>query len=149
MKSNVELDQSGRIEMTGDTVIAVANGFTVTVRITGKVKDVMRQALRNKKVKPKMRMIRMFVGAIVLAVRDHNSEIATMKLDAEYAGYESQIRSLLIDRLRAAGEEFDTERIVIVSVRKKSPAHRAAIRVTRGQAKADYTPSAQELLDVC
>jgi hypothetical protein len=37
----------------------------------------------------------------------------------------------------------------IVRIGKQSPAHRAAIQVTRRQAKADQTPTARELLEVC
>lgn len=117
----------------------------------------MKHALLERGVKPKMVMIRIFVGAIWLAIRDHLAEIHLLAVDAEYASYEAVmvgecptiIRSLLLDRIRAQGFEFFKESIVIVEVGKKSPAHSAAIRVTRRQAKADKTPSAGELLQVC
>lgn len=94
-------------------------------------------------------MIRMFVGAILLAIRDHLEEIDRLTIDEEYSGYEVIIKSLLLEKIRALGFEFPKESIVIAPVGKKSTAHRAAIQVTRRQAKADKEPSAKELLGVC
>jgi hypothetical protein len=137
------------MEMSGATTIAVSNGFTVTVRVTARVKQEVRQALLEQGIKPRMVMIRMFVGAVLLAIRDHLEQIDLLTIDEEYTGYEATIKSLLLDRIRAMGHEFIRESIMISRVGKKSPAHRAAIRVTRRQAKADKTPSAEELLGVC
>ena len=147
--SNVEIDQSGRIEMSGETTVAASNGFTVTVRVTARVKQEVRQALLERGVKPKMVMIRMFVGAVLLAIRDHLEGINLLTIDEEYIGYEATIKSLLLDRIRALGYEFPRYDVVITRIGKNSPAHRAAIRVTRRQAKADKTLSAKELLEVC
>jgi hypothetical protein len=144
--SNVEVDQSGRIEMSGETTVAVSNDFTVTVRVTARVKREVRQILLERGVKPKMVMIRMFVGAILLAICDYLKEINLLTIDEEYIGYEATIKSLLLDRIRALGYEFPRDDIVITRIGKNSPAHRAAIRITRRQAKADKTLSAEELL---
>ena len=147
--SNVEVDQSGRIEMSGETTIAVSNDLTVTVRVTARVKRKVREALLERGVKPKMIMIRMFVGATLLAIRDHLGEISMLTIDEEYTGYEAVIKSLLLDRIRPLGFEFTRDDIVITRIGKNSPAHRAAIQVTRRQATADKMPSAEELLEVC
>jgi len=147
--SNVEVDQSGRMEMSGDTIVAVSNDFTVTVKVTARVKRRVREALLKRGVKPRMVMIRMFVGAILLAIRDHLEEISTLTVDEEYIGYEAIIKSLLLDRLRSLGFKFVKDDIVVARIGRKSPAHRAAIRVTRRQVKADKIPSAEELLEVC
>ncbi|MGA9349009.1 MAG: hypothetical protein WBW48_09410 [Anaerolineae bacterium] len=144
--SNVEVDQSGRMEMAGKTTVAVSNDFTVTVRVTARVKQEVRQALLERGVKSRMVMIHMFVGVILLAIRDYLEKIHLLTIDEEYTGYEATIKSLLLDRIRALGFEFPRESIMITRVGKKSPAHRAAIRVTRRHAKADKTPSAEELL---
>jgi hypothetical protein len=111
------------------------------VRVTARVKQEVRQALLERGAKSRMVMIRMFVGAILPAIRDHLEEIDLLKIDEEYTGYEATIKSLLLDRIRALGFEFPRGSIVIPRVGKKSPAHRAAIRVTRCQAKADKTLS--------
>jgi hypothetical protein len=147
--SNVEVDQSGRMEMSGDTTVAASDGFTVTVRVTAQVKQEVREALRDRGVKPKLFMIRVFVGAILLAIQDHLTEVGILTIDEEYTGYEAAIKSLLLDRIRALGFEFAGDDIRIARIGKKSPAHRAAIRVTRQQAKADKTPTVKELLEVC
>jgi hypothetical protein len=137
------------MEMSGDTTVAASDGFTVTVRITAKVKLEVRRALHNRGVKPKLVMIRMFVGAILLAIQDHLTEVGSLTIDEEYTGYEAVIRSLLLDRIRALGVEFAGADIRISRIGKKSPAHRAAIRVTRQQARADKTLTVEELLTVC
>jgi predicted GNAT family acetyltransferase len=146
---NVEADQSGRMEMSGDTTVAVSNGVTVTVRVTAKVKQSVQQALLAQGVKPKMIMIRMFVGAILLAAHEHLVAISLLTIDEEYSGYEAEIRSLLLDRIWSLGLEFDKDRIAVARIGKQSPAHRAAIRVTRRQMEADKTPSAEDLLAFC
>lgn len=147
--SNVEVDQSGRMEMSGETTVAASDGFTVTVRVTAKVKKEVRERLRRRGVKPRMVMIRMFVGAILLAIENHLAGVGSLTIDAEYTGYEAVIKSLLLDRLRALGFKGDRDDIRIARIGKKSPAHRAAIRVTRGQARVDKTPTVEELLEVC
>jgi hypothetical protein len=147
--SNVEVDQSGQMEMSGDTTVAVSNGFTTTVRVTGKVKQDVREALLDRGVKPKMVMIRMFVGAILLAAREHLGSISGITIDEEYIGYEAVIKSLLLVRIRALDHEVNRDDVAITRVGKRSPAHREAIRVTLQQASANMTPSAEELLEVC
>jgi hypothetical protein len=137
------------MEMSGETVVAASDGFTVTVQITAEVKQQVREALRRRGVKPRMVMIRMFVGAIVLAIRQHRGQVSTLWIDEEYTGYEAVIKSLVLDRARQFGFELTKEDVILTRVGKKSPAHRAAIQVTRRQAAADETPSVAELLAVC
>ncbi len=137
------------MEMSGDTTVAVSNDFMVTVRVTARAKQEVQKTLLARGVKPKMVVIRMFVGAILLAIREHLETISQLTVDEEYTGYEAEIRSLLLDRIRALGLEFDRDGIVIDRIGKHSPAHRAAIRVTRRQAQADKTPSAEKWLTVC
>ena len=144
-----EVDQSGRMEMSGGTVVAVADGFTVTVHVTARVKQQVRATLRKRGVKPRMIMIRMFVGAIVLALCNHGKEVPSLWIDREYTGYEATIKSLLLDRGRRTGLNLSKDDIMFTRIGKRSPAHRAAIRVMRGQVAADMTPSAAELLQVC
>ena len=107
--SNVEVDQSGRMEMAGKTTVAVSNDFTVTVRVTARVKQEVRQALLERGVKSRMVMIHMLVGVILLAIRDHLEKIHLLTIDEEYTGYEATIKSLLLDRIRALGFEFPRE----------------------------------------
>ncbi len=134
--SYIEVDQSGRMEMPGETTVAVSNDFTVTVRVTARVKREVREALLERGVKPRMVMIRMFVGAILLAIHKHLDKVSVLRIDEEYTGYEAVIKSLLLDRMRSLGSAGCD--VVITRLRKSSPAHRAAIRVTRRQATADY-----------
>jgi hypothetical protein len=84
------------MEMSGETVVAVSDGFSITVRVTARVKQQVRQMLLERGVKSRMVMIRMFVGAILLAVRSHLGEISAVIIDEEYIGYEASIRSLFL-----------------------------------------------------
>ena len=84
-----------------------------------------------------------------MAIHDHLGEISMLTIDEEYTGYEAVIKSLLLDRVRSLGSELTKDDIVITRVGKNSPAHRAAIRVTRRQVTADVMPSAEELLEIC
>jgi len=94
--SNVDVDQSGRMALSGETAVAVSNGFTVAVRVTARVKQEVRQALLARGIKPRMVMIRTFVGAVLLAIRDHLTQIDLLTIDEEYTGYEAIIKSLLL-----------------------------------------------------
>jgi hypothetical protein len=147
--SNIEVDQSGRMEMSGDTTIGASDGFTVTVRITAKLKHEVREMLRKRRVKTRLIMIRMFAAAILLAIQEHLTEVESLTIDEEYTGYEAEIKSLLINKMRAWGMSSAGDDIRVARIGKKSPAHRAAIQVTRRQARADKTPTTQELLGVC
>jgi len=135
--------------MSGDTTIAASDGFTVTVRITAKVKHEVRETLRKRRVKTRLIMVRMFAGAIFLAIQEHLAEIESLTIDAKYTGYEAESKSLLINKVRARRTKFTGDNIRIARIGKNSPAHRAAIQVTRRQARADKTPTTQELLGVC
>ena len=139
----IEVDQSGRIEMSGATVIAIANEFAFTVRITASVKQEAQQALRRRGVKPRLVMIRLFVAAILLALQSYPQQITSLMIDEEYLGYEAEIKSLLIDRAQQFDVALAKDKIHIARVGKKSPAHKAALRVTRGQAKSNPDPNSR------
>ena len=147
--SLIQIDQSGRIEIPGETIIAASNSFTVTVRITSQVQQSVRNKLLSRGVKPRMVMIRMFVAGIFMAIQKNMNNVHSVIIDVEYPGYEDEIKSLLLEKIHAQGHWLSKHNIVIMSVGKKSPAHHAAIRVFRKQAKADYTPSVDELLSAC
>ena len=89
--------------MSGDTVVAISNSFTVTIKITAKVKLQVRRTLEGRGVKSNFVLIRMFVGAIVLAMRGHLAEVTDVTIDEEYTGYEAIIKSLLLDRRHSLG----------------------------------------------
>lgn len=135
--------------MPGDTVVAASNSFTATIKISAKVKLQVRRTLEERRVKPNLVMIRMFVGAIVLATRDYLADITDLAIDEEYTGYETIIKSLLLDRMQRLGGTLTSHHIRIARIGKHSPAHRVAIRVTRHQAQADQSPTAGDLLAVC
>lgn len=146
---HLEVDQSGRVEMSGTTVVALSNDAAITVRITASVKQQVQQELRRRGVKSRLVMVRLFVSAILLALASYPEQITALLIDEEYLGYEAEIKSLLIDRAQQLGMALTRDDIHIARVGKKSPAHKAAIQVTRRQAKTTHTPTAEELLAFC
>ena len=147
--SFVEVDQSGRIEMSGPTIVAIANGFSATVEVTAEVKKKVRTTLQQSGVKSNMIMIRMFVAAVMLGIEEHLPKVTLLTLDEEYTGYESAIKSLLLDRIRKLGFDFDAADLHIANIGKDSPAHRAAIRVMRRQPKPDIVATVDDILRFC
>jgi hypothetical protein len=147
--SFVEVDQSGRIEMSGSTVVAIANSFSVTVEITAEVKKNVQTTLQQLGVKSNMIMIRMFVAAVLLGIKQHVSKITYLTLDEEYTGYDAIIASFMLDRIRRMGYEFDRSDLHIANIGKESPAHRAAIRVMRRQARPDIVATVDDMLRFC
>lgn len=90
----------------------------------------------------------MFTGSILLAIQEHLAELESLTIDEEYTGYEAEIKSL-VNKIHAQGVRFIGDNIRIARIGKKSPAHRAAIRVMRRQVRADKTPTAEALLLMC
>ncbi|MBE2233584.1 MAG: hypothetical protein IAE85_08830 [Anaerolinea sp.] len=146
---HLEVDQSGRVEMSGTTIVALSNHAAITVRITASVKQEVQQELRRRGVKPRLVMVRLFVAAILLALASYPERTTSLMIDEEYLGYEAEIKSLLIDRAQRLDVALTRDNIHIARVGKKSPAHKAAIQVTRGQTQATTTPTAEELLALC
>lgn len=150
MSHAVEVDQSGRIEEFGkDTIVAVSNGFTSTIMLTAELKCELRAALVKRGVKSKLIPIRMFVAAIMLAIYEFRHNITLMTIDEEYTGYDNELKSLVLDRMRLVGVRLDPNAVWVSCIGKKSPAHNAAIRVMRKRAGATKYPSLADILGFC
>ena len=150
MSYSVEVDQSGRIEeFARDTIVAVSDGFTCTVLLTAELKTDLRAALTKRGVRSKLIPVRIFVAAIMLAIYEHRHTIAFLVIDQEYTGYDNELRSLVVDRMRALGAKIDPNTVWVSRIGKKSPAHDAAIRVMREQTEPTKRPILADILKLC
>ena len=150
MMSNIEVDQSGRMEvLTEDTALGFSNGYQASILIPASTKRKASRALRDRGVRPKMISIRMFAGGVFLLLKSHLNRISTVTIDTEYPGWEPEIKGLLLAHIRRQASDFANEDIVFGQIGKGSPAHDIAWRTYRGKRTADRKITAEELLKHC
>jgi hypothetical protein len=151
-RSNVEVDQSGKIERTQeDTVLAFSNNHSYVIRIPATVKRRMllhlRQQPKHTRNKKAMYM-RLFVAGLYLLLKDHLNSLANVIIDTEYTGSEADIRSMLLSLIWRSDPNYPEARIVFQQVGKKSPAHVLAWAVHGKKRPADYVVQEEELLNL-
>jgi len=143
-----EVDQSNKIESSGDTVLAMSNGVTYTVRIPAREKRLAFEELRTQfeRLSRKYIYLRLFSASLYfLLLKLPSNELVV--IDVEYHGHESHIKSLLLSWLRKTRPDIEPDQITFGLVGKKSRAHDAAIAVYRKEARADRTIKADDLLN--
>ena len=152
MRSDVEVDQSGKMERTQtDTVLAFSNGQRYAIRIPASVKRAALHVLRRKR-KPsgskKTVYLRLFVAGLFLLLKDYLDTLDHIIIDIEYPGREADIRGMLLLFIRRSAPHYASDRIVFRQIGKKSPAHRLAWEVHRGIQEADHVVTEEELLSL-
>ena len=142
-----QVDQSNKIERPGDTALALSNDNDYTICIPAREKraaiEVMR--LRFERLSRKLIYIRLFTAALYYLLRKLPPQ-QTVTIDAEYTGHERHIKAMLIYWLRQDRPDLTPDDITFGMVGKKSAAHKKALAVYRGNAKADRTLKADDLL---
>jgi len=152
MRSDVEVDQSGKVERTQtDTVLAFSNSRRYAIRIPAAIKRAALHVLRQRR-KPsaskKTIYLRVFTAGLYLLLRDHLDVLDHIIIDTEYPGCEGDIRGLLLFLIRRIDPQYPSERIVFRQVGKSSPAHSLAWEVHREKHQADHVVTKGELLDL-
>jgi hypothetical protein len=144
---HIQVDQSGKIERTQrNTVLALANEMEYAVLFLAVEKRESVTRLRQKGESGKTLYLKLFAAALFLLLEDHVDQLDEVVIDQEYPGKESQIRELLLNHIWKVSPSFSRERIVFGQIGKKSPAHRKALAVYRGQAQADRKIRARDIL---
>ena len=141
------VDQSNKIEHTGDTVLALSNDKDYTIRIPGRGK---REAIsilvqRRKGKRRKWVILQLFAAALYHLILELPPGERVM-IDTEYTGHEDDIKNTLLPWLWQDDLNFDAERITFGYVGKRVPAHKKAIAVYHGKIQADRTLEADDLL---
>jgi hypothetical protein len=153
MTSEIEVDQSNKVERTErDTVLAFSNCYQRTILIPARVK---REAIAHLKAKkPRMRYayLQIFAAGVFILLYPYLASIIKNRqriiIDTEYPGHDDKIKSTLFRCINRSGFNLPKERISFMQVGKRSPAHYAALRVSRRQVMPDYCVNLEELLEL-
>lgn len=91
-----QIDQSGKIEDTGDdTILALAGGdFSYTLKITRKVKREVQQYFR-KQGEPSLFVYKTFAVGVFILLNAYNARIDSVTIDREYPGHERPLSEML------------------------------------------------------
>ena len=133
MRHRVEVDQSIKIEDTGATVLAFANGLNFAIQIPAGVKLAGIKVLRDQARKPGVAHRLLFAASLFLLLRDHLDRVERVVIDVEYEGHEAEIGAFLLRFIWKVHPLFEPWRIEFGLVGKSSPAHRKAEAVRRGK----------------
>ena len=142
-----EVDQSNKIECSGYTALVLTNDKDCTIRISGREKRAAIQAMhqRFERLSHKLIHIRLFTAALYYLIRELPPR-ALVIIDTEYTGHEANIKAMLLYWLRQDRPDISPDDITFGQVGKRSRAHKKALAIYRGKAKADRTLKADDLL---
>jgi hypothetical protein len=133
MRHRVEVDQSIKIEDTGATVLAFANGIAAAVIIPGPVKRAALNALLLRGKSRQIARLMLFAAGLALLLQDHLDDLERVVIDIEYEGQEAPIREFLLIYIWRTRPAFEPWRITFKQVGKQSPAHTKANAVRQGK----------------
>ncbi len=142
-----QIDQSNKIERSGDTALALSNDKDYTVFIPAREKQKALYILiqRRRARRHKWAILQLFAVALYYLIRELPPGKQVM-IDAEYTGHQDDIKNTLLPLLWRDNPDFDVENITFSQVGKKSPAHKKALAVYRGEIKANRVLKADDLL---
>jgi hypothetical protein len=141
-----QIDQSNKIEKTGDTALALSNDEEYTIRIPSREKRAAMDYLtRRRRGSRKLNRLRLFAVALYYLLRELPPNVQ-VTIDREYPGHERDVQSMVLNLLWRDDPDFDADNITFGYVGKKSPAHKKALAVYQRRAKADRTLKADDLL---
>lgn len=141
-----QIDQSNKIEKTGDTALALSNDKEYTIRISSREKQAAMDYLTHqRRGSRKLNRLRLFAVALYYLLRELPPN-AQVTIDMEYPGHERDVRSMVLNLLWRDDPDFDADNISFGYVGKKSPAHKKALAVYQRRAKADRKLKADDLL---
>jgi hypothetical protein len=106
-RSNVEVDQSGKIEAIGKlTILAFSNDISYSIVIPAEAKRAGLDVLRQKRLGPTQITIRLFATALFLLLEKHLLQLGLIQIDLEYHGHDSDIRAMLLHLIRRVEPSF-------------------------------------------
>lgn len=144
----IEIDQSGKIEETHrDTVLAMANGVTETVRITARTKRRLQEAYRRAG-RPRDYIVGVFSAALYLLVKRYVKVMHEIVIDTEYPGHEQLIIAILESKLGEERTNF-LPLILFRSIGKRSNAHISALTTFKKPSKASAVLNYEAIIKQC
>lgn len=148
MLYTVEVDQSIKIEQSGDTVLAFAGEISHAVVIPSSVKNEGIQALLDRKKSKRQAHLLLFSACLYLLLKDHLPILSNVVIDEEYTGQEVDIKSFLLNYIRRDGYFFDPKSISFSRIGRKSQAHKKVEAVRLGRDKGYRKITLEEILRV-
>lgn len=144
----VEIDQSIKIEQSGDTVLAFSNSISHAIVIPSKVKREGFRALKEKGKSKERAQLLLFAAGVFLLLEDYLDQLERVEIDVEYTEKDADIKSFLLRLIWARSPTFEPERIIFRRVGKGSPADKKARAVREGRDKDYRQITAKELLSL-
>ena len=141
------IDQSGKIESSTHTVLALTNDVTHIVYIPRQEKNGALVVLEQRYGERKRKQIYlwMFTAALYHVLqRMPSGSMATA--DVEYTGHGEQIKAMLVQWWEREKSHLTTDSLRFGFVGDENPAHLKAIAAFRHKAKADRILKADDLL---
>jgi hypothetical protein len=142
----VEIDQSGKIERPGPTVLAFSNGITHAILIPSNVKRASLYTLQQKGKSRQLAYLLVFSAGLCLLIKTHLKQLQKVIIDEEYTGHEADIKSFLLEYVKKTGQIFEPENIHFARIGKSSPADKKAGAVRKGDDKTYQKVSLKEML---
>lgn len=137
MRNTIEVDQSVKIEQSGPTVLALANGSAHAIIIPSDVKHKALHALHAFGKTKDSALIIVFAACLSLLLEQYLTKSVNIVIDVEYQGKNEDVKAALLRFIRKTNPHFDSERVWFAHIGKHSPADRKA-RQVRAKRDKDY-----------
>lgn len=134
LSRKVEVDVSGLLADTKDTVFAFANGESFAILVPAKTKRLALEYFRLQFGLSKPFYLRFYISCLVILLKPFLSKFNTIILDTELYGLDNRVRDFLGNRF---GSAFARENIFFKQIGRKSPAHLKAKGVFTKKVKPD------------
>ena len=139
-----QIDQSGKIEQTNRaTVVTLANGFTVTIKISAAEKQKLLKAVREIE-NPNTNYIYKIFAVMIFLLLD--KKIKYLAIDKEYPGHDSVIKDTLIYLSNKFGKKLPEISFTLVG--KKCKAHKTALLTFQKRKKPDMIIKSEQIIEV-
>jgi hypothetical protein len=133
----VEVDQSTKLEQSGPTIVAYANGKSGAIIVPSTVKHAAFKMLSSKGKSKDVSKWLLFAACIFLLLQDQLPKLKRVLIDVEYTGKSSDIKASLLRYIWRVHSTFDESIIQFGYVGKGSPADVKARNVRLGH-DCDY-----------
>ncbi|HYP39218.1 MAG TPA: hypothetical protein VEX13_02570 [Chloroflexia bacterium] len=143
----VAVDQSGRVEFTGeDTVLAFSNGIRFTVLLPAVVNRECVRMLREGGFGGPLLYPQLFAVGLYFLLRGHIGDLARITIDLEYFGQDNSIKSHLVNLLLRSRYQIDPDTIEFRQIGKQSGAHKLALSTLQKKVQPDMVLTKEDVL---
>jgi len=132
--TRIYIDQSGKVEGSGNTAIAFANGKKAALLIKAKDKRAIQKLFRDKD-KGRVFVFRLFSLLVYLLIKDIS--FTEVVIDIEYLGKSALIKGYILELFRKNGKNILPSQILFHEIGKKCEAHWHSYYVYTGKRKPE------------